>query len=203
MPSRRNSSCRLSHDEVVYGKGSLIGKMPGDAWQKFANLRAYLGFMWTHPGKKLMFMGGEIAQDREWNHDRPLDWWLLDRPENIGVQAALRDLNHIYRNHPALCTGMIATIAASAGSVMQDREQSVFRLSALWRCRKTGPFWWSATSRPCPRLRLPGRRAGGGGNWREIMNTDAGNLRRFQPRQWRLGRGRGSALGRFPGERPR
>ena len=83
----------LSHDEVVYGKGSLIGKMRGDHWQKFANLRAYFGFMWTHPGKKLLFMGGEFAQEREWNHDRPLDWWLLDRPDHVGVQSVVRDLN--------------------------------------------------------------------------------------------------------------
>ena len=85
----------LSHDEVVYGKGSLIGKMPGDEWQKFANLRAYFGFMWTHPGKKLLFMGGEIAQGTEWNHDRSLDWDLLDHPTHAGVQKAVRDLNRL------------------------------------------------------------------------------------------------------------
>ena len=95
----------LSHDEVVYGKGSLIRKMPGDTWQKFANLRAYLGFMWTYPGKKLMFMGGEFAQDREWNHDIGLDWHLLDDPKHAGVQRLLRDLNRLYREVPALHQG--------------------------------------------------------------------------------------------------
>ncbi|MEE2952793.1 MAG: 1,4-alpha-glucan branching protein GlgB [Pseudomonadota bacterium] len=94
----------LSHDEVVYGKGSLIGKMPGDDWQKFANLRAYFGFMWTHPGKKLLFMGGEFAQWREWNHDQSLDWHLLEEEgsRHKGVQTLVRDLNTLYREIPAL-----------------------------------------------------------------------------------------------------
>jgi 1,4-alpha-glucan branching enzyme len=92
----------LSHDEVVHGKGSLIGKMPGDRWQKLANLRAYYGFMWTHPGKKLLFMGGELAQEREWSHDRSVDWDLLDDPMHKGIQTLVRDLNHLYRAKPAL-----------------------------------------------------------------------------------------------------
>jgi 1,4-alpha-glucan branching enzyme len=92
----------LSHDEVVHGKGSLIAKMPGDRWQRFANLRAYFGFMWSHPGKKLLFMGCEFAQEREWNHDRSLDWHLLDDPLHRGVQSAVRDLNRLYRELPAL-----------------------------------------------------------------------------------------------------
>ena len=95
----------LSHDEVVHGKGSLIGKMPGDGWQKFANLRAYYGFMWGHPGKKLLFMGCEFAQGREWSHDRSLDWHLLDNtadPAHAGVQRLVRDLNHLQRRLPAL-----------------------------------------------------------------------------------------------------
>jgi len=92
----------LSHDEVVHGKGSLIGKMSGDRWQRFANLRAYLGFMWTHPGKKLLFMGGEFAQEREWNHDIGLDWQLLGEPLHEGVRRLVRDLNHLYRSTPAL-----------------------------------------------------------------------------------------------------
>jgi 1,4-alpha-glucan branching enzyme len=92
----------LSHDEVVHGKGSLIGKMPGDRWQKFANLRAYYGFMYTMPGKKLLFMGGEFAQTAEWNHDRGLDWDLLTDPLHAGVQRLVRDLNGLYRAVPAL-----------------------------------------------------------------------------------------------------
>ena len=95
----------LSHDEVVHGKGSLINKMPGDDWQQFANLRAYYGFMWGHPGKKLLFMGGELAQRREWNHDSSLDWHLLEAgadPKHAGVQALVRDLNGLQRSLPAL-----------------------------------------------------------------------------------------------------
>ncbi len=96
----------LSHDEVVHGKGSLLAKMPGDRWQQFANLRAYFGFMFGHPGKKLLFMGCEFAQQREWNHDQSLDWHLIedgpDAPLHLGVQRLVRDLNHFYQNTPAL-----------------------------------------------------------------------------------------------------
>jgi len=92
----------LSHDEVVHGKGSMLGKMPGDRWQKFANLRAYYGFMWGHPGKKLLFMGGEFGQEREWNHDQSLDWHLLDDPLHNGLRKAVRDLNALYRAEPGL-----------------------------------------------------------------------------------------------------
>ena len=92
----------LSHDEVVHGKGSLFGKMPGDRWQKFANLRAYYAFMWTHPGKKLLFMGGEFAQEREWNHDASLDWHLTEDPQHAGIMRLVRDLNRVYREIPAL-----------------------------------------------------------------------------------------------------
>jgi len=92
----------LSHDEVVHGKGSLINKMPGDEWRKFANLRAYYGFTYAHPGKSLLFMGGELAQGREWNHDTQLDWSLLDNGNNAGIQALVRDLNALYQATPAL-----------------------------------------------------------------------------------------------------
>ncbi len=92
----------LSHDEVVHGKGSLLGRMPGDGWQQFANLRLLLGCMHTQPGKKLLFMGGEFGQGREWNHDRSLDWHLLEYPQHQGVQRWVRDLNSCYRGVPAL-----------------------------------------------------------------------------------------------------
>jgi 1,4-alpha-glucan branching enzyme len=92
----------LSHDEVVHGKGSLVNKMPGDRWQKLANLRSLYAYMWAHPGKKLLFMGGEFAQEQEWSHDRSLDWHLLEEPEHAGVQALVRELNRLYRDEPAL-----------------------------------------------------------------------------------------------------
>jgi 1,4-alpha-glucan branching enzyme len=92
----------LSHDEVVHGKGSLYGKMPGDDWRKLAQLRALFGYMYAHPGKKLLFMGGEFGQRREWNHDASLDWHLLDDPGHAGLQRLVRDLNGLYRTEPAL-----------------------------------------------------------------------------------------------------
>ncbi|EKE43358.1 1,4-alpha-glucan branching enzyme (Glycogen branching enzyme) [Oceaniovalibus guishaninsula JLT2003] len=92
----------LSHDEVVHGKGSMLGKMPGDRWQKFANLRAYYGWMWGHPGKKLLFMGGEFGQEREWNHDISLDWHLLDDPAHEGLRKLVRDLNALYARERGL-----------------------------------------------------------------------------------------------------
>ena len=92
----------ISHDEVVHGKGSMIDKMPGTLWEKFANLRAYYAFMWTHPGKKLLFMGCEFAQRQEWNHDKELDWHSAEQPANAGMQRLVRDLNALYKNTPSL-----------------------------------------------------------------------------------------------------
>jgi 1,4-alpha-glucan branching enzyme len=92
----------FSHDEVVHGKGALIGKMPGDEWQKFANLRVLYGYMWGHPGKKLLFMGCEFGQKREWQHEESLEWSVLQYPCHAGLQRWVEDLNHFYRNEPAL-----------------------------------------------------------------------------------------------------
>jgi 1,4-alpha-glucan branching enzyme len=92
----------ISHDEVVHGKGSMLQRMPGNHWERFANLRAYYGFMWGHPGKKLLFMGCEFAQPAEWNHNAQIDWGAAARPEHAGVQRLVRDLNTLYRAEPAL-----------------------------------------------------------------------------------------------------
>ncbi|MEX1056994.1 MAG: 1,4-alpha-glucan branching protein GlgB, partial [Natronospirillum sp.] len=92
----------LSHDEVVHGKGTILDRMPGDEWQQMANLRNYYAFMYTHPGKKLNFMGNELGVTQEWNHQKPLDWWLLDYPRHKGCQQLVKDLNHLYRSEPAL-----------------------------------------------------------------------------------------------------
>ena len=161
----------LSHDEVVHGKGSLIRKMPGDEWQRFANLRAYFGYMWAHPGKKLLFMGGEIAQEREWNHDASIAWDLLDFPRHAGVQRLIRDLNRIYATEPAL-HGTDADPSGFEWAVVDDSGNSVF---AMLRLAKDGGSIILAVSNmtPVPRLsyRIGVPKAG---LWQEILNTDAG-----------------------------
>ncbi|MEL6533325.1 MAG: 1,4-alpha-glucan branching protein GlgB, partial [Pseudomonadota bacterium] len=115
----------LSHDEVVHGKGSILGRMPGDEWQQFANMRAYYGFMWGHPGKKLLFMGQEFAQGAEWNHDTELAWHEADRPLNQGVSILVGDLNRLYRAEPAL---HVKDCEAEGFEwlVMEDAEASIF-----------------------------------------------------------------------------
>ena len=160
----------LSHDEVVHGKGSLLGKMPGDRWQKFANLRAYYGFMWTHPGKKLLFMGCEIAQEREWNHDGQIDWFLLDDPAHAGIQRLVRDLNRTYREQPAL-HGRDSDPAGFRWLVGDDRANSVF---AYLRQGDDGepPLLVICNMTPAPRhdyrIGVPSA-----GAWQEIVNTDS------------------------------
>jgi 1,4-alpha-glucan branching enzyme len=160
----------LSHDEVVHGKGSLINKMPGDAWRKFANLRAYLGFMWAHPGKKLLFMGGEIAQWTEWNHDAELDWALLEQPNHAGVQRLVRDLNRLYAAEPALHR-WDADPQGFEWIVGDDAANSVFVF--LRKAPGEPPLLCALNLTPVPRY---GYRVGvpQEGAWREILNTDAG-----------------------------
>jgi 1,4-alpha-glucan branching enzyme len=160
----------LSHDEVVHGKGSLLARMPGDTWQRFANLRAYFGFMFGHPGKKLLFMGGEFAQEREWSHDRSLDWHLLGDPLHKGVQTLIRDLNRAYRE-----IGALHERDSEAGGfdwvVADDDAQSVVVFLRFGR-DPARPALVACNFTPLPRhgyrvgVPLPGF-------WREAINTDA------------------------------
>ena len=163
----------ISHDEVVHGKGSLLNKMPGDDWQRFANLRAYLAFMWTHPGKKLLFMGSEFGQSREWNHDASLDWHLLDAPRNRGVQRLVRDLNGLYRERPALHQGD-AEPWGFRWVVGDDRGHSVL---AYLRQREdgSGPVLVICNFTPVPLFDY-GVGVPTVGRWSEILNTDAETL---------------------------
>lgn len=159
----------ISHDEVVHGKGSLIDKMPGDRWQKFANLRAYLSFMWTHPGKKLLFMGSEFGQWREWSHDRELDWHLLDEADHRGVQNVVRDLNRLYSQEPALHE-LDSDPQGFQWLIGDDRGNSVF---AWLRRSSTGhPLLVVGNFTPVVR---EGYRIGVpvDSRWLEIFNSDA------------------------------
>ena len=160
----------LSHDEVVHGKGSLLEKLPGDRWQQLATLRALYGYMWAHPGKQLLFMGGELAQEREWDHDGSVDWHLLERPEHEGVQALVRDLNRLYRAEPALWQldaepdgfRWISVDDSDANTIVFARLSAGGERELVCACNFS----------PLPRL---GYRIGLSrpGRWLEVLNTDA------------------------------
>jgi 1,4-alpha-glucan branching enzyme len=160
----------LSHDEVVHGKGSLYSKMAGDRWQKLANLRSLYAYMWAHPGKKLLFMGGELAQEAEWSHERSLDWHLLEDAGNAGVQAVVRDLNRVLRSEPALYERDVDP----AGFWWLEANDAAANAIAFARASKDGSRVLVCVAnlapvpRPDYRLGLP--RAG---RWREAINTDS------------------------------
>ena len=163
----------LSHDEVVHGKGSLLRKMPGDRWQQLANLRAYLAFMWAHPGKQLLFMGQEFAQISEWADGRSLDWWLLDQPAHVGVQHLVRDLNRAYQDTPALWQ----LDHKSAGFQWLDADDargntfSFVRYGTQDESGDRPVLVAAANFSGTPRqVRLGVPRPG---RWRELVNTDA------------------------------
>ncbi|MEH6772962.1 MAG: 1,4-alpha-glucan branching protein GlgB [Cereibacter changlensis] len=159
----------ISHDEVVHGKGSMLQKMPGEGPEKFANLRAYYGYMWTHPGKKLIFMGCEFAQDREWNHNQSLDWHLLDDPSHRGVQALVRDLNRIYRETPALYRND-SRPEGFEWLEANDADQSVFAYARKGRAEE--PMVVVALNMtPVERRYRLGFPAGG--QWDEVLSSDA------------------------------
>jgi 1,4-alpha-glucan branching enzyme len=158
----------LSHDEVVYGKGSLLGKMPGDDWQQFANLRALYGYMWAHPGKKLMFMGAEFAQRNEWGHDGVLDWYLQDAPAHAGVERLVSDINRLYRAEPSLHQFDFSG-EGFEWIALDDADASV--IAFLRKSTSAPPVLVVCNLTPTPRhdyvLGVPHT-----GYWREVMNTD-------------------------------
>lgn len=160
----------LSHDEVVYGKGSLLAKMPGDDWQKFANLRLLLGYMYGQPGKKLLFMGGEIGQRQEWNHSQSLDWHLLGHPQHAGVRRWVQDLNELYRTEPAL----FEADYDAAGFQWMDCRDAENSVVSFVRRNKTGEglILVVCNFTPVPRhnyqLGVVAK-----GFWREVLNSDA------------------------------
>ena len=161
----------LSHDEVVHGKGSLITRMPGDDWQKFANLRALLAYQWLFPGKKLVFMGGEFGQSSEWNENAQLDWWLLDAgPFHRGAQKFVADLNRLYKNSPAFWQADYDH-AGFQWIDCNDRENSVLsflRQAADGKNHSVVILNLTPVPRPNYRVGLPR-----GGQWREALNSDA------------------------------
>ena len=159
----------LSHDEVVHGKGSLLRKMPGDRWQQLANLRAYLAYMWAHPGKQLLFMGGELAQEAEWSESRSLDWWLLENPDHHGVYDLVRDINRIYRETPALWS----RDTDPTGFQWIDANDAANNVFSFVRWAPDGSALacvanFAAVPHEGHRIGLPYA-----GTWREVLNSDA------------------------------
>jgi 1,4-alpha-glucan branching enzyme len=159
----------LSHDEVVHGKGSLLRKMPGDRWKQLANLRAFLALMWAHPGKQLLFMGGEIGQESEWAESHELDWWLLDHSEHAGLQRLVTDLNTIYRDSTALWT----QDSDPAGFEWIDANDAAGNVFSFLRWSSDGSVLaclanFSAAPHEEYRVGLPRS-----GPWHEVLNTDA------------------------------
>jgi 1,4-alpha-glucan branching enzyme len=160
----------LSHDEVVHGKGSLYGRMPGDSWQKFANLRLLFGYMYTHPGKKLLFMGGEFGQWPEWDHDHSLEWHVLEHPQHRDLQKWVRDLNHLYRAEPAL----FEQDFDHKGFEWIDFHDADSSVLSYLRRSKSGDAVLAVACNFTPvarhnyRIGVPQ-----GGYWKEILNSDA------------------------------
>jgi 1,4-alpha-glucan branching enzyme len=159
----------LSHDEVVHGKGALIGRMPGDEWQQFANLRLLFGYMWTHPGKKLLFMGGEFGQRREWQHEEALEWHVLKYPLHAGVQRWVGDLNRLYRDTPPLYEQDFT----EAGFTWIDCDDADVSVIAFLRRSTTGALAlvvcnFTPVPRPAYCIGVPLA-----GLWRERLNSDA------------------------------
>jgi 1,4-alpha-glucan branching enzyme len=160
----------LSHDEVVYGKGSLIRKMPGDEWQKFANLRLLLSYMWSQPGKKLLFMGSEFAQWSEWNHDSSLDWHLAEQPNHAGIGKLIGALNRHYRDEPALHEGDADASGFQWIDGTNAKDSILVYARRGHREEDQVIIALNFTPQPHANVRIGVPRAG---NWRELFNSDA------------------------------
>jgi 1,4-alpha-glucan branching enzyme len=161
----------LSHDEVVHGKGSLLGKMPGDEWQKFANLRLLFGYMYAQPAKKLLFMGGEIGQWAEWNHEGSLEWHLLKYERHAGLQRWIQDLNHLYRTEPTLYE-LDFDPKGFEWVDCDDSDSSVISMLRRGRASEDRILVvcnFTPVTRSGYRLGVPR-----GGFWKEILNSDSG-----------------------------
>ena len=160
----------LSHDEVVHGKGSLLSKMPGDRWQQLAGVRALLGYQWSHPGKQLLFMGAEFAQEAEWNEGRGLDWWLMDDPGHAGVAALVQRLNEVYREHPALWSEDFDNRGFEWIEIADGDHNviSYLRRSADGTDVMVCIINFAGTPHEGYRVGLPA-----GGDWLEALNTDS------------------------------
>ncbi len=171
MPSARISYCRFSHDEVVHGKGSLLRKMSGDDWQKFANLRAYYAFMWGYPGKKLLFMGQEFAQRHEWSEARALDWDLLrSRAASAACAAGPRSQYALPRSARAACPRLRSE--GFEWLIADDKREFGLRLDAQG-ARRTAPVVVVSNFTPDRRDKLIACPLPAVGTWREIVNSDA------------------------------
>jgi 1,4-alpha-glucan branching enzyme len=159
----------ISHDEVVHGKGSLLRKMPGDRWQQLANVRAYLAFMWSHPGKQLLFMGSEFAQESEWSESRSLDWWLLDLPDHRGVALLIKEMNEVYKAQPALWS----QDTEASGFSWIDANDAAGNVLSFLRFGTDGSAIaclsnFAGMPHEGYRIGLPWA-----GEWREVLNSDA------------------------------
>jgi len=159
----------LSHDEVVHGKGSMLDKMPGDRWQKFANLRMFYAWMYAHPGKKLLFMGGEFGQSREWNHDQSLDWHLMQHPEHDGLRRLVQHLNWVYSHEPALYD-QDDSYDGFEWIDFHDSDNSVVAFLRKGRNGESIAFIINATPIVREAYRVG---VNGDGWWEELINTDA------------------------------
>ena len=163
----------ISHDEVVYGKRSLIYKMPGDEWQRFANTRAFLAYMFAHPGKKLLFVGTEFGQTSEWNHDAQLEWRLLEYPIHFKLQTMVKELNWLYRHASRRSSKWTTPTTAWSGSICRTPSSRSSPLFASLRAIEDFIVFRLLAPRLCPAKAIASKRPAGAGLYASLFNTDS------------------------------